>query len=382
MLPMEDAARKESSDSDADAATGPECPSRQSLPKVLIVHTGGTLGMDSGKSYVPHPGSGKTGLAPGTGGSYKGGLRPGTMLRNMLQFVPELSAFANIDLKIAFNMDSSRVGPDEWRQLASLLDKYRGEYDAFIVVHGTDTMAYTASALSLMLAGFRKPIVLTGSQLPLAQPRSDARQNLVDAVCAAVDTPHHNRLQEVAICFGGKLLRGNRAQKVDSSCYQAFGSPSYSELAVLGVDIDWRPDKLLQVATMYTPRLDLNPRVLRVPIVPGSNPSTNYGDLAGRGVAGIVLEAFGVGNMPDGDAHRWLPWLREQRAEGLQVYLSSQCTNGTLQPELYRSGSVAIELGIQAAPLMTPECASVKMMLVLAYPNLKMGVPLAGEMTF
>jgi len=338
--------------------------------------------MDPEKSFQAHPETGKAELAPGTGGIYSGGLRPGTMLRNLLKVVPELSAFANIELQVAFNLDSSRVGPDEWVALAKLLDSNRRNYDAFVVAHGTDTMAYTASALSLMLAGFGKPIVLTGSQLPLLLPRSDARQNLVDSVCAAVDSPPHNRLQEVAVCFGGKLLRGNRAQKVDSSSYQAFASPSYPELAIMGVDIDWKPDKLLVVQTMYTPRLKLDSRVVRVPIAPGSNPRIGYGDLAGRGVRGIVLEAFGVGNMPDGDQHDWLPWLREQREAGLQVYLSSQCTRGALQPELYRSGSVALQMGIQAGPLMSPECAVVKLMLVLAHQDLRMGVPLAGEMTF
>lgn len=107
---------------------------------------------------------------------------------------------------------------------------------------------------------------------------------------------------------------------------------------------------------MYTPRLRLESTVLRIPIAPGSCPRTCYGDLSARGVRGIVLEAFGVGNMPDGDQHEWLPWLREQREAGLE--------------------------GIQAGPLMSPECAVVKMMLVLAHQDLRMGVPLAGEMTF
>ena len=115
------------------------------------------------------------------------------MQNNLLNVVPELNEFANLNLKVAFNKDSSRVGPQEWASLARLLHNNRRQYDAFLVVHGTDTMAYTASALSLMLLGFKKPIVMTGSQLPLAKPRSDARQNLIDSITCATsyfNPPH------------------------------------------------------------------------------------------------------------------------------------------------------------------------------------------------
>lgn len=149
------------------------------------------------------------------------------------------------------------------------------------------------------------------------------------------------------MCFGGRLLRGNRTQK-------AYGS--------------------------YRPRFKLDANVLRVPIVPGCDPRQAYGDLVGRGVRGIVLEVFGVGNMPDGDGHGWLPWLRSQRTKGLQVYLASQCVRGTLQPELYRSGSIAAKMGVQSGPQMSPECAVVKLMQCLCYPDLPLTVPLAGEM--
>lgn len=349
------------------------------LPRVLVVHTGGTLGMDPGTSYHLDA-SGKPVLAAGTGGTYAGGLKPGTMLKNLLKVVPELSSIANLDLKVAFNLDSSRVGPEQWIELAKLLDANRRQYEAFLVVHGTDTMAYTAAALSFMLAGYKKPIVLTGSQLPLLLPRSDARQNLVDSLTVAVDTPAHNRLSEVAICFGGKLLRGNRAQKVHSSSYQAFASPSYPELAIMGVETEWRPDFLLQPRGAYSPRFELNTAVMRIPIVPGTDPRQSYGDLSGRGVRGIVLEAFGAGNMPDLEHQHWLPWLKQQRETGLQVYLSSQCQKGGLQPDLYASGSGALAMGCEAGPLMTPECAVVKMMFHLRYPDIRMGWPLAGEM--
>lgn len=354
------------------------------LPRVLMLHTGGTLGMDPAASFEAD----RKGvhLKSGTGGVYAGsrgsGLRPGALLQNVLTVVPEVNAFANLELRVVYNKDSSNVGPAEWKQLAKLLHKERDNYDAFLVVHGTDTLAYTASALSLMLVGFKKPIVITGSQLPLAMPRSDARQNIIDSVTCLTSffNPPHVRLQEVAVCFGGRLMRGNRVQKVHSSFYQAFDSVNYPHLANLGVEIDWDLDALLEPQGVYRPRFELDPRVIRIPIIPGCDPQLAYGDLMGRGVRGIVLEAFGVGNMPDTNAAGWLPWLKEQRRKGLYVYLASQCLRGQLQPELYKSGMIALKAGVEAGPQMTPECAVVKMMQCLKYPDIPLGVPLAGEM--
>lgn len=351
------------------------------LPRVLVLHTGGTLGMDADRSYEKEA-DGQIHLRQGTGGSYLSskGLRPGHMLGNLLTTVPELSTLANLDLQVVFNKDSSNIGPPEWIKLARLLHKNREKFDAFLIIHGTDTMSYTAAALSFMLCGFRKPIVITGSQVPLAMPRSDARQNLIDSLTCAVaaHSPPHVSLSEVAICFGGKLLRGCRAQKVHSSTYQAFDSPSYPPLAQLGVEIEWNKKFLLQPEGVYRPRFDLDPHVVRVPIIPGSNPLVSYGDLASRGVHGIILEAFGVGNMPDKD--NWLTWLKDQRRKGIAVYLRSQSSLGPLQPELYKSGLVALRMGVEAGPQMTPEASVVKMMLCLKHPSLPIGVPLAGEM--
>ncbi|KAI8463151.1 MAG: Asparaginase/glutaminase [Monoraphidium minutum] len=320
-------------------------------------------------------------IKKGTGGSYKG-LKPGDMLNNLFNLVPELGTIAQLDLKIPFNKDSSRIGPKDWIEIARMLDRHRAEYDAFLIIHGTDTMAYTASALSLMLLGFKKPVVLTGSQMPLASARTDARQNLIDALTCAVAglTPPYVQWAEVAICFGGKLMRGNRAQKVDSSSYQAFDSPGYPPLATLGIGVDWNHKFLLQSEGSYRPRFKLDPSVIRIPIVPGSDPRKCYGDLMERGVKGVVLESFGVGNMPDSVAQGWLPWLRDQTKKGLKVCLTSQCARGDLKPELYRAGHAALQLGVEAGPQMTSECAVTKLMVCLAHPDLPLAVPLAGEL--
>ena len=365
------------------------------LPSVLVLHTGGTLGMSSRALEAREDLEGApTVFKEGTGGDYTKTLQPGKLLVNLVTVVPELRTFANLEVKVVFNKDSCQIGPKEWVAIAKELDAQRARFDAFVVIHGTDTMAYTASALSLMLAGFRKPIILTGSQLPLDMPRSDARQNLIDAVtCATAGfSPPHVAIEEVAVCFGGKLLRANRTRKTSATIYSAFGSPQYPPLAQLGVGVEWKRDALLQNggngyggggSKTYTPRLKLNPNVLRVPIVPGCDPNKAYGDLYERGVRGIVLEAFGVGNMPlsdpDSDAG-WIPWLRKQRERGMMIYLTSQCESGDMHPELYATGSLAIEMGAESGPMMTPECAVVKLMLCLAYPNLPLTVPLAGEL--
>jgi L-asparaginase type I len=326
-------------------------------------------------------------LRAGTGGVYPSSksLQPSRMLADLLAVVPELSLLADIDVRVVFNRDSCRVGPAEWIQLAEALHEARKQYDAFIVIHGTDTMAYTASALSLLLAGFGKPVILTGSQLPLALPRSDARQNLIDALtCAsAAFSPPHVLCPEVCVCFGGVLLRGNRARKTNASSYHAFASPGYPPLAQLGVDVAWNTAAMLAPAQTgpYTPRLRLDVNVLRVPVVPGCDPRVSYGDVAARGVRGVVLEAFGVGNLPDLDEHGWLPWLRRQREQGLVVLMASQCEHGTLHPELYRSGSMAVEMGVTAGPQMTPESSVVKLMLALAWPGeVRLNEAIAGEL--
>lgn len=135
-------------------------------------------------------------------------------------------------------------------------------------------------------------------------------------------------LQEFAVCFGGTLIRANRAQKTSSTAYRAFESPTHPDLARLGVDIEWNHEALWRDPGVYRPRFKLETNVIRIPVVPGCDPRIAYGDLYARGVRGAVLESFGVGNMPDQRGAGWLEWLRSQRKEGLEVYLASQCLTG------------------------------------------------------
>lgn len=166
---------------------------------------------------------------------------------------------------------------------------------------------------------------------------------------------------------------------MNASTYDAFESTTHPPLARLGVSVEWNRSALLKPEGVYRPRFKMNPRVIRVPCVPGMDPSVAYGDLVARGVEGVVLEVFGVGNMPDREEDGWIPWLRWQREKGLQAYVISQCERGMLHPELYRAGSAAIELGVETGPQMTPEAAVTKMMLHLEHREIPVGQPIAGE---
>lgn len=344
----------------------------QSPKRVLVLHTGGTLGMEPEMSFEDDGD-----LVPGSGGVYPPTLAPGRFLDDLLDHVPELSQLdADLSVKVVLNCDSCRVTPKDWVTIAKNLDKERDSYEGFVVVTGTDTMVYIASALSFLLVGFNKPIIVTGSQRPLTMARTDARQNLVDSVSVAVSGV--DTLFEVCICFGGLLLRGNRAQKSHSFAYRAFSSPTYPELAKLGVDVKFDHSVLLPPSE-YCPRFDLKASVMRIPVVPGLDPYMAYGSVAERGVEGVVLEVFGVGNCDDRESAGWIPWLRDMRAAGVAFFLTSQCEQGYLSPQRYRSGSAAIMLGAASSSPMTPEAATVKLMIALADDSVILNEPIAGE---
>ncbi|PIE22559.1 MAG: L-asparaginase 1 [Planctomycetota bacterium] len=333
--------------------THPRSPSNAA--SVLILHSGGTLGMDPARRFPS-------------------GLEPGEYLEDLVSVVPELQELASIQTEILFNLDSANIGPEQWSQMSRRLDAERESYDAFVIVHGTDTMAYSAAALSLALAGFGKPVVFTGSQLPLRAMRTDAKSNLLNSVACAVS----GKLREVAICFGHDLLRGNRARKVHSSHYDAFHSVGHPPLAELGIDLEWNEDALLKNPGPYQARFSFDPRVLRLPIVPGNDPQELLGRPHQRGVRGLVIEAFGTGNVPSLD-RRWLDWLAREQEAGVLIFLITQCRSGPLYPGLYKTGQELLDLGIIPAARMSPEAATAKLMLCLAHPDLDPRVSLAGE---
>jgi len=305
---------------------------------VLLLHTGGTLGMVRGR---PHT------------------LRPAPFAESLRARVPELTELANIELELFSNTDSSEVQPEAWLALAQRLHQRLPEVDGAVVTHGTDTLAYTASALSFLLPGLRRPVVLTGSQRPLGEVRSDARLNLIDAVTSALRGP-----AEVTVCFDSHLFRGNRTLKVKVADYDAFASPNFPPLGTLGVHTHFQPG----LRPKGRPRVlaALEPRVFLLKVFPGLNPSLPLALLPQ--VRGLVVEAYGAGNVPvDGSTGRsLLPLFRAARARGVPVLVVSQAPRSAVELGLYEGGAAIREEGAMDGGDLTVPAAVTKLMCGLA----------------
>jgi L-asparaginase len=274
--------------------------------------------------------------------------------RDLLAEVPSLGRIAEIDTRLLFHMDSANMQPAEWVTLAREVHRELGKYDGIVVVHGTDTMAYTASALAMLLGPLPKPVVLTGAQRPLAEVRTDARENLTDAaLVATLGVP------EVAIVMGSRALRGARATKRDAWGFDAFDSPNCPPLVELGVGVETAAH--VRAASPLAPFDDrLEPRVLAVRIFPGLDPALLTGAIR-AGVRGLVLEAYGTGNLPLG----LIPALDEAHARDVPVVVVSQCFRGHVDLGQYEGGSEAQDAGAISGGDMTVEAALAKMMIGL-----------------
>jgi L-asparaginase len=309
------------------------------MPRVLILHTGGTLMMR------PHGG---------------GTLRPDAYGRDLLAELPVLARLADVTTRILFDVDSGDMQPARWVAIAGAVHQAIASegFDGVVVVHGTDTMAYTASALALLLGPLPRPVVLTGAQRPLSEARTDARANLVDAVLAAT-LP----VPEVSIVFASRMLRGVRSMKRDAWGLAAFDSPDCAPLAELGVDVEIAPHVRPPAPALaaFDPRIESH--VLAVRVFPGLDP-----ELVRRalhvGVRGLVLEAYGTGNLPHLEGSL-LPALEEARERGVPVLVVSQCPRGVVDMGRYAGGAAAQAAGAISGGEMTVEAALAKTMIAL-----------------
>jgi len=304
------------------------------VAKVLLLHTGGTLGMVG------------TPLVPDAYGS------------RLLDAVPELLQIADIDIDIVCNLDSSDLGPAEWGSLASTIAACHEAYDGFVIVHGTDTMAYTAAALSYALEGLGKPIVFTGAQRPLSALRTDARRNLVDAVEVATTS-----VPEVTICFDGLLFRGCRAVKEDARSYRAFASPGMPPLAKMGIDLDISalvrgPTRAFASHPVFDPYVDV------VYLTPGIRSDTVVRRLLDPQLRGLVIAAFGVGTVP-AQIRGIAEDLRVAVDGGLEVVVVTQ-RGGKVDLRAYKSSEGLAEAGCIPGGTMHLEAAVPKLMHALA----------------
>ncbi len=327
--------------------------------RVLILHTGGTLGMTP-----RHP---DRALAPSEFGA------------TLLQHIPELRELAEIDARVLFNLDSSDIAVDHWTQVAAAAAEAVAGYDGVVITHGTDTMAYTASALSFLFRNLPHPVIFTGSQRPLAEPHSDARGNLVGAVDLATrDIP------EVAIYFHGWLLRGNRSTKTSSFAYRAFNSPNFPPLAEVGTDIRLVTPPL-RPAGPFASVGAFDGRVSIVRLLPGRGAAALEA-LRASDVGAVLVQAFGVGNIPTVD-EAVARALCELRAAGKVVAIASQAPHGAVDLRRYAGGRLAAECGAVGTADMTLEAAAVKLMYLLETARgpenveRELGRPLAGELT-
>lgn len=338
--------------------------------RLLMIYTGGTIGMIVNQT---------TGALE----SYN--------FEHLLGHVPEIREFELELDSVSFEppLDSSDVGPEQWVKLASIIADNYESYDGFVILHGTDTMSYTASALSFMLGGLRKPVVLTGSQLPIGALRTDGRANLITALeVAGARLPNGlPTVPEVAVVFHERLLRGNRSTKVDTDGFAAFLSPNYPPLAVAGTSIEYHHELIRRVSAQEGLRVNkqLDTNIIVFSLFPGIRSEIVTGVLARPELRGIILRTFGSGNAPRDNG--LLEQLYAASRAGKVVVNVSQSPHGSVHQERYGTGLQLVEAGVVSGRDSTVEAALTKLMHLLGSPlsveqvRLMMSTSLAGEVS-
>ena len=287
-------------------------------------------------------------------------LAPGKFQDKICTLIPEITDIAQIKVEVLFNLDSSDIGISEWGQLAEYIYTNLDLFDGFVIIHGTDTMVYTAAALSFSLLNLNKPVILTGAQRPLSKLRNDARSNLIDAVeLATMNIP------EVMIVFGQRILRGNRAKKISIDHYRAFHSSNFPYLGEIGVNIQLDESKVL-MPKRKKPRLiaGFNPDVIVLSIHPSMDPAI-FTNLLDHKTRVFILHGFGAGNLPDSDPS-WIPFIQQARDKGKIVFIGSHAISGIVDLNLYASAKRAMDAGAHGISGMTVEAAYVKLQKILA----------------
>ncbi len=314
-------------------------------PKILIIYTGGTIGMiENAEKHTLQPFD----------------------FSHLIDNVPKVKMLDYDIDNIQFHppIDSSNMSPKHWSDIAHAIEDNYDNYDGFVVLHGTDTMAYTASALSFMLDNLAKPVIITGSQLPIGEVRTDGEENLITAlqVAAATGKDGEAIVQEVAILFENYLWRGNRSTKMSADNFNAFKSNNYPELAKIGLGITFHNEALYRMSSRrpLKVRYTMDPNVMVLTLHPGMTESTLQYLLDTPGIKGIVLRTYGAGNCP---SEPWfLNLIHQATQRGLVIVNVTQCVNGGVNDTLYETGSQLNLSGVISGHDITCEAALTKLM--------------------